>query len=308
MADENGAQDRGFVLRIRGCKRNITGLRIQNAAQPSASKGFKVFGALEYTGPWINLVEEELIETNATLTFHFNQPSGVQFLRFELLSYNNQKGGGLKFFSPLAECEVLSQPEVVWSTSYTYSHLQGIVAQHYRVEGVFTDGGNHWLTEDKYKGHGFTIKLSSCTVSLVGVRVKNIAHRPGKNPQLPPNRATQSFRISGVLRESGPWEQLLEEEFENPLTAGASAPTLQTIYFKEAVEVQFLRFDLNSYWGDKGGGLAYFGVITVSDMCRSTESDCPPRYCGSPTPMVRKPAGVNCQCSQSCTEPFEFGN
>ena len=58
-----------------------------------------------------------------------------------------------------------------------------------------------------------------------------------------------------------------------------------------------------------------------SDLCRSTESDCPPRYCGSPTPMVKKPAGVSCQCDQSCTgesnttfgaqcllaEPFEFG-
>ena len=58
-----------------------------------------------------------------------------------------------------------------------------------------------------------------------------------------------------------------------------------------------------------------------SDLCRSSESDCPPRYCGSPTPMVKKPAGVSCQCNQSCTgesnttfgaqcllaEPFEFG-
>ena len=55
--------------------------------------------APEYTGPWSNLVEEELIETNATLTFHFNQSIEVQFLRFELLS---QQGGGLNFFSPIA--------------------------------------------------------------------------------------------------------------------------------------------------------------------------------------------------------------
>ena len=103
-------------------------------------------------------------------------------------------------------------------------------------------------------------------MSLAGVRVKNVAHVPRGFTQ--PTRATRSFRVSGVLRDSGPWEQLLEEEFENPMPYGAPAPTLQTLYFKEAVEVQFLRFDLDSYWGDFGGGLAYFSVIMVSgNLC-----------------------------------------
>ena len=100
--NESTGQDLGFVLRIRCCKRNIIGLRIQNAAQPWASKGFKASGALEYNGPWINLVEGELKETNTILTFHFSQPVDVQFLRFELLSHYNQMGGGLNFFSPIA--------------------------------------------------------------------------------------------------------------------------------------------------------------------------------------------------------------
>merc|ERR1719237_1968051 len=109
-------------------------------------------------------------------------------------------------------------------------------------------------------------------MSIVGVHVKNIAHRDRTTSQDPPLRATRSFRISGVLRESGPWEQLLEEEFENPLPEGAPAPTVQTLYFKEAVEVQSLRFDLDTYWGIFGGGLDYISVITVPDLCRS-ESD-----------------------------------
>ena len=103
--DENQwmtGQDQGFVVRIRGCERNITGLRIQNAAQPWSTKGFKVMGALKYTGLWTNLVEEELSETNAITIFHFSQLVEVQFLRFELLSHFSQKGGGLSFFSPLA--------------------------------------------------------------------------------------------------------------------------------------------------------------------------------------------------------------
>ena len=98
-------------------------------------------------------------------------------------------------------------------------------------------------------------------MSVVGVRVKNAAHAPEGHSQ--PIRATRSFRVL-VLREIGPWEQMLEKELENPLPAGAPAPTLQTILFREAVDVQFLRFDLVSYWGNLGGGLDYFAVITVS--------------------------------------------
>ena len=100
--DESTAQDQGFVLMIRGCERNITGLRIRNAVQPWASQRFKVSGALDYTGPWIDLVEGELNKTDAILTFHFSQPLKVQFLRFDLLSYYSQRGGGLNFFSPTA--------------------------------------------------------------------------------------------------------------------------------------------------------------------------------------------------------------
>ena len=75
----------------------------------------------------------------------------------------------------------MPQPEVVWSTSYTWA---GTISSKYLVEGIFTEDsnfGNYWLTSDEYTGHGFTIKLSSCTVSIVGIRVKNIAHRPEGN-------------------------------------------------------------------------------------------------------------------------------
>ena len=75
-------------------------------------------------------------------------------------------------------------------------------------------------------------------------------------------RATKSFSVSGSLEANGPWELLLEEEFDNPLTKGAPPPRVQTFYFKEAATVKFLRFDLKSYWGDYGGGLDYFVINT----------------------------------------------
>ena len=300
LADEGTTADQGFVLQIRGCKRNLIGLRIKNAAQPWASKRFKVFGGIKHTGPWIDLVEGELEETNAIQTFHFSQLVEVQFLRFELLSYFSQKGGGLSFFSPLegspciafltghfptrflpkkgfssfftlypfcisfhkisSECQRSSNPDVIWSTSYRKTN--GNVVSKYRIEGIFTVGGKYWLTNNRYTGHGFTIKLNDCRITVAGVRIKNVAHVPTSS--IRPTRSTKGFRVSGVLKDSGPWEELLEEEFEDALSAEAPTPTVQTFYFKEAVEVQFLRFDLDSYWGDVGGGLDYFGVITVS--------------------------------------------
>ena len=148
----------------------------------------------------------------------------------------------LKYFLPkftkiLSECDSLPQPEVVWSTSYIRG---GSPAPEYRIEGIFTAGGNYWLANKQYTGHGFTIKLSDCKMSIVGVHVKNIKHRT--SPSDLPSRATRSFIISGVLRESDPREPLLEEEFENPFLEGAPAPTLQTLYFKEVVEVYVVCF------------------------------------------------------------------
>ena len=56
---------------------------------------------------------------------------------------------------------------------------------------------------------------------------------------------------------------LLAGELEKPEKAPAPPPTMQNFYFEESVEVQFLRFDLDSFWG-ASGGLNFFHAITVS--------------------------------------------
>ena len=63
------------------------------------------------------------------------------------------------------------------------------------------------------------------------------------------------------MKEGGPWVQLLDQQLEEP--EKALAPTMQNFYFKESVEVQFLRFDLDSFWG-ASGGLEFLRVIAVS--------------------------------------------
>ena len=92
-------EGQGFLLIVKGGKRNVTGIRIQNAAQPWASKEVRVSGAAKESGPWTSLVEEELEETTAIQTFKFSRSVVVQFLKFELISFAGQRGGGLRFFS-----------------------------------------------------------------------------------------------------------------------------------------------------------------------------------------------------------------
>ena len=147
----------------------------------------------------------------------------------------------------LTECEGWRQPEVIFSESYD---------ANYGIKGIFTDGGKYWLTPNRYIGRGFTIQLSNCSVSIAGVLIRNVNHGLV--------RATRAFRISGSLNQSGTWKKLLQKEIESPLTPGAPAPTIETFYFNETMEMKYLRFDFDNYWGGLGGGLDFFAVITES--------------------------------------------
>ena len=74
-------------------------------------------------------------------------------------------------------------------------------------------------------------------------------------------RATKEFRVSGSLNESGPWRILLEDELAD--TRNKYYPDLVNFTFEQPVEIQFLQFELISYWGDDGGALQYFAAIHV---------------------------------------------
>ena len=99
LADKESRKGQGFVLRTRGCKRTITGIRIHNAAQPNAIKGFRVSGALEYKGQWENLLETDLEENSDSATFHLSQTIELRFIKFEVLSSHSEGGEGLHSFS-----------------------------------------------------------------------------------------------------------------------------------------------------------------------------------------------------------------
>ena len=138
---------------------------------------------------------------------------------------------------------------MVWSNSLSATHS---------VEKTFIDNGDNWLATTNYTGHGFTINLGDCRINLAGIRIKNTINGEYRN------RATRMFRVFGLQKGDSKWEQLLQEEFEDPFTDGNPSPELETFYFNEVVQIQQIKFQLDSFWGTLGGGLEYFEVITVT--------------------------------------------
>ena len=120
---------------------------------------------------------------------------------------------------------------------------------------------NFWLAQlNKTEGQGFTIKLDKCARMIAGCQIKN------KGAGAHPNKATKSFRVSGSLNEKGPWQTLVEDELAD--TTGGFPAALLNFTFEKPVEIQFMKFDLISFWRD-GGGLQYFAAIPATGKSMS---------------------------------------
>ena len=99
------------------------------------------------------------------------------------------------------------------------------------------------------------MKVDACARLIAGCQIKN------KGKGLSPERATKNFKISGSMNENGPWETLVEDQL--PYKSDVAAPLLN-FTFDEPVEMQFIKFDLVSYWTSYGGGLQFFAAIPAT--------------------------------------------
>ena len=116
------------------------------------------------------------------------------------------------------------------------------------------DNDKFWLAK-KEPNEGFTIKVDNCARMVAGCQIKNMGKGASKN------RATKEFRVSGSIHENGTWQTLVEGQFADTSEKFAS---LLNFTFAEPVEVQYLKFELISYWGSIGGGLQYFAAIPAT--------------------------------------------
>ena len=122
------------------------------------------------------------------------------------------------------------------------------------ASNVLLNEGGEWMAErEKTTGQGFIMRVDNCTRLIDGCQILSLG-KSGYGFQ------TKEFRVMGSsLNENGPWEILLEYELPNRL--GSYRPPLVDLYFEEPMEIQFLKFELVSYWGSEGGGLKYFAPI-----------------------------------------------
>ena len=93
-------------MKVDNCVRGISGFEIKNTflsawGGGSATGKFRVSGSLKENGPWQPLVEAVKAVDNNLVNFTFDKPVGVQFLRFDLLSYNGDMGA-LQYFAPIS--------------------------------------------------------------------------------------------------------------------------------------------------------------------------------------------------------------
>jgi len=117
---------------------------------------------------------------------------------------------------------------------------------------------NYWLARwGETTGQGFTVKVDSRARWIAGFQMKNIGKEAGSL-----GRSTKAFKVSGSKNEHGPWQTLVEDELADTSGDFTSAPLLN-FTFEHPVEVQYLRFDLISFWKN-AGGLQYFAPILAT--------------------------------------------
>ena len=156
----------------------------------------------------------------------------------------------------ILDCDGRLKPEVVQSTAYnSIFAASNVLIWDEEDASLGNWKTNFWVAEhEKIDGQGFTMKLDDCARLISGCQIKNTGKGMGNG------YATKNFTISGSMKENGPWETLLEDQL--PYKGGIVAPLLN-FTFDEPVEIQFIKFDLISYWYI-GGGLQFFAAIPAA--------------------------------------------
>ena len=144
---------------------------------------------------------------------------------------------------------------MVNSTDHTDSHQANNILCFGEEDAHPNNKPNYWLAErNKREGQGFTMKVDNCSRLIAGFRIKN------KGNGARNNWATKDFLVSGK-NQTGSWQNLTEAQLSD--TRAKPAPLLNFTFDKPQL-VQFLKFELISFWGDQGGGLQYFAPIPAT--------------------------------------------
>ena len=122
------------------------------------------------------------------------------------------------------------------------SNLGGEDAQ---VHNVLNNDETEWLAEEgRTEEQGFVLRTRGCERKITGLKIRNAAKA----------FSTKGFKVSSALKH-GQWNSLAEGNLEQ------IAPFV-TFHMDQSVQVRYIRFELLSYHGTKGGGLRSLSLLT----------------------------------------------
>ena len=125
--------------------------------------------------------------------------------------------------------------------------------EDFRVEVQGKYYSNYWLTGTTYGATGDDAQLLmafQCNRTITGFLLKNTNDRGN-------NRGTQNFTISISDTIDGPWTDILNGTL--PDARDVSPVPVLNFDLENEVETQYLRFQVDSFYGF-GGGLQYFST------------------------------------------------
>merc|ERR1712106_65972 len=112
---------------------------------------------------------------------------------------------------------------------------------------------NYWLVADRANGTDAQLLMTfSCTKTIRGFRLKNTHNAQYKD------RGTANFSISIWDSNTNQWTEVLFGTLPDARSA-AIVPVL-TFALDDPVTTDKVIFQIDSYYGDKGGGLQYFAT------------------------------------------------
>ena len=169
----------------------------------------------------------------------------------------------------ILDCEGPLQPRVVQSTEHSFGQFPAssvlILAEEDSYLPLANGKRNYWLAENrKTTWQGFIMRVDRrssymqiCKRMITGIQIKNTRNGEART------YGTNKFQVSGSENETGPWKTLVQDHLDDPTNSSGPIP-LVNFTFEEPVQIQYLKFDLISYWGAGGGGLQYFAAIPAT--------------------------------------------
>ena len=138
--------------------------------------------------------------------------------------------------------DVLVHSGDVWDSDDTFAVEKLLTWSNPEVRG------SYWLAPESRRGD-FILNLGQ-VVTVSNIFIVNTHN--GNNRE----RGTKSFKIS-LARYWGTWMEVLTDELPDPRNLDPVPPNK---FYICPMPVKYVKFELLSYWGDKGGGLQYFTV------------------------------------------------